>query len=297
MKYLVMENHQSHSVVMDESGQFHRIANLGYEIGDTVTDPIFMKTPEKKQPLNVKKLATIAAIFVCFIMASIPFINNYNQSDVIVYMSINPEIHIEFDKDGTINKLVADNRDGKTLLKDYTYEDKSVSTVLVELIDRARQLKYLSEGGDVRITVETEDGYVAQSVTDDLSSVLKKAYVKKYTIRIRTNQNDFRDINETQAPDMGTDYDGTEDIPEISSEGKYNSLNGGSDPTKPAADDHSDESVQTEATKPVIIPTKPSTTEPTVVTEPSQAPTEPVKPTEPDTEDEDEDDWVWPWAP
>ena len=90
MKYLVMENHESHSIVMDENGLFHRVANLGYEIGDTITEPIFMKTPERKKKTDWKKISTIAAIFVCMLLGTIPFISNNAESDVVVYMSIYP---------------------------------------------------------------------------------------------------------------------------------------------------------------------------------------------------------------
>ena len=104
--------------------QSQQVANLGYEIGDTVTEPVFMRTPEKKKKTDWKKLATVAAIFVCLLMTAVPFINNSNESDVIVYMSINPQIHIEMNEDGKINKLVADNSDGKVLLEGYKYKDK-----------------------------------------------------------------------------------------------------------------------------------------------------------------------------
>ena len=126
MKYIVMENRISHSVVMDENGVFHRVANLGYEIGDTITEPFFMKSPEyteeqdaynnearkdelsekRRDKFNWKKLSTIAAIFVCLLLAGIPVINSNTSSDVVVYMSINPEIHLELNEDGKINSLM-----------------------------------------------------------------------------------------------------------------------------------------------------------------------------------------------
>ena len=42
MKYLVMECHAGYAVLMDEASRFVRAANLHYEIGQTVTDPVLM---------------------------------------------------------------------------------------------------------------------------------------------------------------------------------------------------------------------------------------------------------------
>ena len=32
MKYIIMENHLSYSVVLDEEGNFIKVANMGYEV-------------------------------------------------------------------------------------------------------------------------------------------------------------------------------------------------------------------------------------------------------------------------
>ena len=50
MSYLVMECHPGYAVLLDEEGRFLKAANLRYEIGQTVYDPVLMKeTPEKKR--------------------------------------------------------------------------------------------------------------------------------------------------------------------------------------------------------------------------------------------------------
>lgn len=305
MKYLVIENHESHSIVLDEAGIFHRVANLGYEIGDTVTDPIFMKTPQNKVKSNWKKISTIAAIFVCFILASVPFINNHNQNDVMVYMSINPEIHLELNKDGEISKIVADNEDGKTLLDGYKYRGKSVSSVLIELIDRAERLEFLSDGGGINITVKASDDGKAHRVSMNLGKILKRTYVKKYLIKIKTNEEEFRNLDElleTKKFDRPSEQESvTENSTGSYSDQTYDQYKG-NDPTTPTPDDPADRNDhQTESTKPSVDPTKPSiNNKPTDVTEPSEGTTEPVVPTEPSTDDDDddnEDDWVWPWWP
>ena len=43
MSYLVMECHPGYAVLLDEEGRFLKAANLRYEIGQTVYDPVLMK--------------------------------------------------------------------------------------------------------------------------------------------------------------------------------------------------------------------------------------------------------------
>ena len=50
MSYLVMECHPGYAVLLDEEGRFLKAANLQYEIGQTVYDPVLMKeTPERQR--------------------------------------------------------------------------------------------------------------------------------------------------------------------------------------------------------------------------------------------------------
>ena len=43
MKYIVMECHPSYAVLLDEEGRFVKAANLHYETGQTVCEPVLMR--------------------------------------------------------------------------------------------------------------------------------------------------------------------------------------------------------------------------------------------------------------
>ena len=316
MKYLVMENHESHSIVMDENGLFHRAANLGYEIGDTVTEPVFMKTPERKKKNDWKRIATVAAIFVCLLLTSVPFINNSTESDVVVYMSINPQIHMELNEAGKINKLVADNADGQVLLDGYKYRGKNAAGVLRELIDRAKKMKYLSKGGDIHITVEAEDESKAKIMEVDLSQVLKETYAENYQIKIKANEESFRELDDVLNTENSTVSSETDMTLESSAADSYYSTteyytettqtteSTTESTTAATTESQKDTTQPTEATKPAAKPTE-KPTEATKPTEPpTEATTEPTSETEPSsggddgTDDGSEDDDVyWPWWP
>ena len=47
MSYLVMECHPGYAVLLDEEGRFLKAANLRYETGQTVYDPVLMKETRK----------------------------------------------------------------------------------------------------------------------------------------------------------------------------------------------------------------------------------------------------------
>ena len=44
MKYIVMECHKGYAVLMDEESRFVTAANLGYNVGDTINDPVLMSS-------------------------------------------------------------------------------------------------------------------------------------------------------------------------------------------------------------------------------------------------------------
>ena len=66
MSYLVMECHPGYAVLLDEDGCFLKAANLRYEIGQTVYDPVLMKeTPERRRHTVRWISSGIAAIAAC----------------------------------------------------------------------------------------------------------------------------------------------------------------------------------------------------------------------------------------
>ena len=67
MKYLVMECHAGYAVLMDEESRFVNAANLHYEVGQTVTEPILLETENKQKTgsrriiMHAVKMAAAAA--------------------------------------------------------------------------------------------------------------------------------------------------------------------------------------------------------------------------------------------
>ncbi len=73
MKYIVMECNLGYAVVLDREGRFLKVANMHYEVGQTVTEVIEMQAPlpesaSAKKKIN-KWMYTLAAAAACLIIA------------------------------------------------------------------------------------------------------------------------------------------------------------------------------------------------------------------------------------
>ena len=58
MNYLVMECHTSYAVLLDEDGRFVKSANLNYEIGQTVRNPVLMRDKPLEKIKEKRKFPT-----------------------------------------------------------------------------------------------------------------------------------------------------------------------------------------------------------------------------------------------
>ena len=100
MKYLVMETFTSYAVLLDEDGRFVKSANPGYEVGDTVKDPVLMRSePLEKRKVPTKLIAGITAIAaVIAIFFGINFYQNNYVPHSSILMAINPEVQMVLNK-------------------------------------------------------------------------------------------------------------------------------------------------------------------------------------------------------
>ena len=65
MKYMVMECHPGYAVVLSDDGNFLKVANMHYEVGQTVADVIEMQYPLPEKKKKSRWIYTIAATAAC----------------------------------------------------------------------------------------------------------------------------------------------------------------------------------------------------------------------------------------
>lgn len=97
----------------------------------------------------------------------------------VIYLKVNPEIHINYDKNGLVTALSSKNDAGAKILESYTdYEGKECHTVINELVTLIGDAGYFveeAEGSDRQLTLEIERGSQLPSETfiDDIIAEVK----------------------------------------------------------------------------------------------------------------------------
>ena len=157
MKYLVMETHPAYAVVLDEEGRFRKAANLRYQVGDTVEDIIELRqTPEKRRAVWKPAMGLVgAAACLCAVFFG------YYQPNFTAYgtlrIQINPDVEMTISRTERVLALEGLNADGMDLIEGYEYQGKTRDTATDELVERAIDMGYLSDGDTITITVDSAD--------------------------------------------------------------------------------------------------------------------------------------------
>ena len=232
MSYLVMECHPGYAVLLDEEGRFLKAANLRYEVGQTVYNPVLVNEPQKKSSHIVRWMSSgIAAAAACFLLFfGFGYYQNYIQPYSSIYLTINPEVKMDLNRQGTVVKLTGTNEDGKELLEGYHGRGKDKVTAAEELIDRAIDMGFLSAGGQVSFSIDAPDDALFQEYGTELRAEINEHLDGRITITIEIvnyqntpeteSSTSESSVSETAAPQSAapsggdTDYapaDNTED--------------------------------------------------------------------------------------
>ena len=186
MKYIVMECHPSYAVLLDEEGRFVKAANLHYETGQTVCEPVLMREEPVKQRNRLRWARSgFAAVAACFLLL---IGLNYYRSTLTAYSSsyltINPEVQMDLNRKGAGIRLEGINEDGAALLEDYEYKGKDRLTVADDLIERAIDMGFLAEGGQVSFSIDAPDEALVQKYGEELQTEVLKHLENRYTITV-----------------------------------------------------------------------------------------------------------------
>ena len=170
MNYIVMECRPSYAILLDEEGRFFKAANLSYAVGQTVCDPVLMR----EEPVKHRRAAWwitsgIAAVAACLLLVfGLGYYQNYMAAYSSIYLSINPQVQMDLNRQGAVVALQGTNQDGEKLLEGYDGRGKDKVTVADELIDRAIDMGFLSEGGQVSFSIDSPDDVLFQTYGAEL---------------------------------------------------------------------------------------------------------------------------------
>ena len=188
MKYLVMETFTSYAVLLDEDGRFVKSANPGYEVGDTIKNPVLMRSePLEKRKVPTKLIAGLTAIAaVIAIFFGINFYQNNYVPHSSILMVINPEVQMVLNKKGEVLEVTGSNVDGRSLVDNYESSSTDKTVVANELVDLAIQMGFLADGGRVSIGIDTPD----QALFEEYGIELRQALDGRVTIVIEISDVD-----------------------------------------------------------------------------------------------------------
>lgn len=182
MRYLVMECHPGYAVVLDQDGKFLKVANHRYQVGQTVTEVIPMQVPSQKKPR--KWLYSLAAMAACLALILGIGLSGNHQPYASVYVKINPEVRIDVDKMDLVVGLEGVNQDGIDLIAGYDYEKKHLDLVTDELVDRAIEMGYLQQDGQITISLDSQDQTWVENHSHSLSSHLQTHMQGRFVVTI-----------------------------------------------------------------------------------------------------------------
>ena len=161
MKYLVMECHEGYAVLMDEDARFVNAANMHYEVGQTVTDPILLSAETKQKPGRghiIMRAARVGAVAACLVLAGFTGYQFFRPDKAaphsVVFVSDAAEIEMQLDKDGSVVKLTSDSEYGNQIIEKYIESHGRTS-------DRA------DTAGDL-LALQVEGGYISSGDTVDV---------------------------------------------------------------------------------------------------------------------------------
>ena len=194
MKYMVMECHPGYAVLLDEEGRFRKAANLRYEVGQTVEAPFLMK--ERQPGLSIlpgkRWISAAAAMAACaFLFFGFRYYQNYMYPYSSIYLTINPEVLMELNRQGNVVRLSGTNEDGRKLLEGYSGRGKDKLTVADELIDRAIDMGFLSEGGQVSFYIDAPDEALFQEYGVELRTEITEHLDGRITITLEIMDSEY----------------------------------------------------------------------------------------------------------
>lgn len=187
MKYMVMECHSAYAVVLGDDGRFLKVANLHYEVGDTVTDVTELSIPQPKQntqkTLQRRWLTSLAAMAACLVLVITSLFSANQRPYASVYISINPEVRIDVNRKDMVVGIEGVNEDGITLVSGYHYQGKNLDLVVDELVDLAIDMEYLHAGGKIVLSLDADEEWIT-SHQEHLTNHLNQHLVPKIPVII-----------------------------------------------------------------------------------------------------------------
>lgn len=149
-----MECSLGYAVVLDSEGRFLKVPNLGYEVGQTLDHVVVFEPPSQNKAYK-KRFARWAALAACVCLVIMSGLV-WQTPMGTVRMQINPDVRMSVNCFGRVVGLDGLNEDGQDLIEGYHSYGKTARAVSYGLARHAVEMGYLSDGGQIVLTVESK---------------------------------------------------------------------------------------------------------------------------------------------
>ena len=184
MNYLVMEVHPAYAVVLDEEGRFLKAANLCYQVGDTISNIVQLQKPKARSASVWKPLSGLASAAACLCLVFFGWYQPNYTAYGTLRIQINPDVEMTVSRTDRVLDLEGLNADGEDLIEEYDYQGKDRETAANELVERAIDMGYLSDGETVSITVSSTDADWQAREETQVRAQLEARYGETIVIRL-----------------------------------------------------------------------------------------------------------------
>ena len=215
MEYLVMECGLSYAVVLDQDGRILKVPNLGYTVGQSLKDVVLLPERPVRQQVLHKRIARWSALAACLCLL---LLGSWVWQSPIgtVRMQINPDVLLSVNRFDRVVALEGLNEDGTALIDGYRAYGQEMKTVSDELADRAMELGYLSAGGQITLTVDSEKGDWKTAAEELLLLELEVHFEQRVTVTVDgrqppAGQEPTEEIIIPSQPEEDPDKDDTDD--------------------------------------------------------------------------------------
>lgn len=230
MKYLVMECHEAYAVVLDDEGRFLKVANLHYEVGDSLTsvyptnavpienlieDLVEDQVDEKPKLTlvlnkNLQRLALALAGFAILLLGGFKVNETFFATYGLVQMDINPSVRLSVSSKDYVTGIEGLNAEGLVISEGISFRGKKVEEVTESLVKSAIDKGYLAQGGRIKIQADAEDDQWEALAEARIAQVLER-YEEDLSIEIQIG--DFPDPSPSDDQDDDDDYEDRVVIP------------------------------------------------------------------------------------
>ena len=177
MTYLILESRAAYCVALGEDGRCVKCANMRYEVGDRVENILELKMPERRDSSRVIRMASLCAgLAACVCIAFFGWYQPNYAAYGSLRMSINPDVELTLSRTERVLDAEGLNPDGAALLEGLDFSSMDAAEAAGALVAKSISDGYLSEGGQVTVSVDGGSDGWRREAEDEMLTALEERY-------------------------------------------------------------------------------------------------------------------------